>query len=358
MDDLASANHKSAIDYAIISGVLVTVQSARHPDKIISVTVDEIGPDFLILTAHEFKNCEPFDSSLVGTQIHLILSYMRQATMFSIELLRFESHEGNEASRVKLITTLPVIAEHINLRQYPRIKLGVFSEQVTAKFKLLEQGVARQFETRSFYDVSQKSIALFLKKTNGTLCPGDLISQFELFRDNALVLSIPAKVYLVDEARKTRTASDSYFVVLQLGFQYQQFPSREVIAMYKRETERYALFDFKNACIELTHPLFQGPTVSGEIFDLSPSGIAFSLNENKSVFIEGMIFSDFTIRISDVLSLKAVFVVHNIREITEEKGRFLRIGGGLSGMSVETIKQLSRTIKVLRAATIEGDTSQ
>ncbi|HJT25067.1 MAG TPA: PilZ domain-containing protein, partial [bacterium] len=220
-----------------------------------------------------------------------------------------------------------------NQRQDPRFNLETYSPYLKAEIKISSQLGDFTFETRHLVDLSQDQIAMFLDRSQGLVLPGDKVVSMAVFHQNTIVLETEGVVVRTDMKRVSDQMKGSFFIVIRMK---QPGPSSETARLGEG-----LRVDDSRAYVDGEHPILRGYGFSGQIQNVSTSGLCFTVEGLEIPLMAGLVLSELYIHIPPHdLHLKACVKVTQC--VPEEGGDRHRVTSEFLGMSIELLKAINR----------------
>jgi hypothetical protein len=188
-------------------------------------------------------------------------------------------------------------------------------------------------------DLSQNSLALFLDRDHGLVLPGDKVTSLNLYHQNEIVLETDGIVQRTDMKRVSEQMKNSYFIVIRL----KQHPSTAPWRLWEEGQRESIRVSCANTFADGDHSILRGYGFSGEILNLSTSGLSFSIKHPETPFMTGLILNELFIHIPpDDLHLKACVKITRCTPFTGDGVSGYNLSGKFLGMSIDLIKAINR----------------
>ncbi len=328
------------LDYCIFSNRPVYVAPKDDPGRKTSFFVEEILEDCFAAELG-LENAQKIrHEDLKGRDLLVIVGYRNQAFVFTSQLVDTFSEASGQKDRPKRTHFLFKKA-HTGALQNQRVKtrfpLETYSPYLKAEIKVFSTLGDFTFETRHLADLSQTSLSLFLDRSQGLALPGDKVSSLTLFHQNEIILETEGVVQRTDMKRVSEQIKNGYFAVIGMK---PPSPSTRWTSGERAEGGGLIPMEPSRAYVDADHSILRGYGFSGEIQNLSSSGLSFCVDDPEIPFAAGLILNDFYIHIPpNNLNLKACVKVSDCSPFS---GGGFTVSGEFLGVSIDLIKTINR----------------
>ncbi len=325
------------LEYLIFSNSLASISKINSEEHHALFRISDVGTDSFL--------AEPLDASVGVNFLHkcndaeLIFKagFKNKAITFSTRILSTIDGGFN--------FSMPAVAQLTDLRKYPRSKLRTSTSGLQIELEIETHMGRKVFSTATMIEISQKAMSLYLNRDEGLVLPGETVAKIKIYSQGKLTLETSGQVLRVDKNKKSQDGGRTYFCVIEFDRNEISNQPAAKDSGEKRSLDRVLIFEQVGNLVQFNHPIFSDVVLSGQVVDISTSGLSILIEKTNLPVLRGMMLNDLILQLNKKDVFKTQFKVLRVQEANQGDGTTFRIGGQFMSMNVELLKCLSKTIQ-------------
>lgn len=352
-------NLRPILEYAAFFDIPVTFSPIKSPDQKITIRINNITESEFSTLLKSSESNFGIAKKLIGKEVQAVMRYKGRALRFSTQNLN-KSDNKTLPGEFILRFGMPIGYELSEKRKSCRTELHLPQLDLIAQIKISKHGDESIYETNEVHYISTDALSLFLptQDDNAPVSIGDEVLSIKLFNNKKLIMDSHGSIVRIDLYRDIGKTRYLYVIDLSKISEYSISTDKSSLNERRLSDRRLQINNHGTAFVEFSHPIFNQAKMYGEINDISTSGISFFLKKSKLPVVPGMFIQDFQIQFpKSVRHALKIKVVTSQSEIQETQS-IVRVGGELTEVSVEFLKDVStkmikNSVPFLMDATLE-----
>lgn len=328
-DKISGAKLTRAMEFTAFSQLAIYCYLKQRPNEKAILHILDLNDEDLVF---EVESISPVLESLLSSDCipTFVFEYKKASISFETTVL--------DHSTKKIRVKRPSEAAVQNQRVFPRTSLLGNSCRATAQVRSAVGNF--EFHNIQLVNYSQSSIALMFDRQQGLALPGDIIESLQVFQEEKLVFKNSGKITRVDLKHNFQELASGYLAIIRFDDQVKSDKPNEE----RRKPNRVSLLE-QSAFLEGNHPLFSNGKISGNIVDISHSGLSFLATNINAPMLPGMIFNNVEVQLPLHPRFKVCFEVVSCQTNEVDGTLRYRVGAAIHNLEAEGLKFINQTIQ-------------